>query len=151
MYGNWIITVQFDIGAPEAINLGTGKRSSYCLDVPLSGRQFDEGKGRLRHEGVIQNKHVLMHDCRDERNQISIRVPISMTRLAGILKKSAAFMAFLDNARNRLSRHFIMPGLWLETIKAREMKNEVDIMSKGNPCVPHNSKATGRSGVSINP
>ena len=38
MYGNWMITVQFDIGAPEAINLGTGKRSSYCLDVPLSGR-----------------------------------------------------------------------------------------------------------------
>ena len=151
MYGNWMITVQFDIGAPEAINLGTGKRSSYCLDVPLSGRQFDEGKGRLRHEGVIQNKHVLVHDCRDERNQISIRVPISMTRLAGILKKSAAFMAFLDNAMNKRSRHSIIPGLGLVTIKAREMKNEVDIMSKDNPRVAHDSRAAGRSGVSIKP
>jgi hypothetical protein len=60
MYGNWIITVQFDIGAPEAINLGTGKRSSYCLDVPLLGRQFDEGKGRLRHIAVLRNSPIQM-------------------------------------------------------------------------------------------
>jgi hypothetical protein len=33
MYGNWIITVQFDIGAPEAINLGTGKRLFYCCSL----------------------------------------------------------------------------------------------------------------------
>ena len=36
-------------------------------------------------------------------------------------------------------------------IVMREMKNEVDIMSKDNPCVAHNSKAAGRSGVSIKP
>jgi hypothetical protein len=29
---NWIITVQFDIGAPEEIELGTGKLKYYCLD-----------------------------------------------------------------------------------------------------------------------
>ncbi len=82
---------------------------------------------------------------------ISMRVPISMTRLVGILKKSAAFIAFLDNDTNRRSRHFVMPGVGLATIMAREMKNEVSIMSKDSPSGAHNASAAGKSGVSMKP
>ena len=80
-----------------------------------------------------------------------MRVPISITRLVGILKKSAAFIAFFDIDRNRRSRHFTIPGCGLETIIAREIKNEVFIISNGNPMPVHSSSAAGRSGISIKP
>ena len=74
-----------------------------------------------------------------------------MTRFVGILKKSDALMAFFDNTINNRSRHFIMPGLEAETIKARDVKNEVVIMSNFKPSDAHNSRAAGISGVSIKP
>ena len=41
-------------GAPEEMNLGTGKKSSCWLKVPLSGRQLSKVKGSFRHIGVIK-------------------------------------------------------------------------------------------------
>jgi hypothetical protein len=40
---------QFDIGAPEEINLGTGIRPSYCFDVLLSGSLLTKVKDAFRH------------------------------------------------------------------------------------------------------
>jgi hypothetical protein len=36
------------------MNLGTGKKSSYWLRVPLSGRQLSKAKGSFRHIRVIK-------------------------------------------------------------------------------------------------
>jgi hypothetical protein len=50
----------FEIGAPKEINLGTGKRSSYYLEVPLSGRQLTRVKDGFRHT-------LARHDACSER------------------------------------------------------------------------------------
>jgi hypothetical protein len=52
--GGQIVLNLLIIGAPEAINLGTGKRSSYCLDVPLSGRQLTRVKVGFRHISEVR-------------------------------------------------------------------------------------------------
>jgi hypothetical protein len=44
---------EYDIGGLEEINLGTGMRSSYCLDVPLSGGLLTKVKDAFRHISAI--------------------------------------------------------------------------------------------------
>jgi hypothetical protein len=39
--GRPILIFDFIFGAPEEMNLGTGKKSSCCLDVLLSGKQLE--------------------------------------------------------------------------------------------------------------
>src|SRR5512135_2558890 len=108
-------------------------------------RSFDQTPRRQQLSAESESASTAQAD------QISTRVPISITRLVGMLKNSAAFMAFLDNATNRRLRHRIMLGVAPGTITAWEMKNEVSIISKASPCFAHSSSAEGRSGVSMKP
>src|SRR5450759_1994681 len=47
--GTFLPVIKFRFCAPEEINLGTGKSSFYCRDVPLSGKQLTRMKGGSRH------------------------------------------------------------------------------------------------------
>ena len=86
------------------------------------------------------------------QRQISIFVPSSTTRLAGMLKKSVGLAAFWCIHANTRSRHTDMPGNSVGTTVSRAMKNDVSISSKVIACVRLICSSTAfTSGVSLKP
>src|SRR5450759_3627650 len=57
--GTFLPFAKFRFGAPEEINLGTGKRLSYVPEVPLSGSQLSIAKDCFGHIANRDSVHRL--------------------------------------------------------------------------------------------
>ena len=76
-------------------------------------------------------------------------VPTSTTRPVGIWKKLVASPALRASEMNSLSCQSGIPDRYATLIERRDTKNDVDMMSKIQPCLRAIASPRGTFGVSI--